>query len=251
MDATSHIQWKLSLSPPVLQSESVHLWKVDSSRLPSIKLDFEPLLSSDETERANRFKFAKDRDQFCVTRGILRWLLGHYTGRDPATLSFEYGKWGKPFLAGNSQLPDFRFNVSHTRGVALLGVARAMELGIDVEFMKREPDFRSIAQNHFSESERSDLDQARPKQLMPCFYRCWTRKEAVIKAHGGGLSVPLDAFSVSTLPFGHTERVPFRSRLAQLASLNLFHLETNSPNHAASLALQGEPRAIRCFELSS
>ena len=81
-----------------LQSDEVHVWRVslevDATEVKSLA----PVLSADERERAGRFRFHKDRDNFTVARGMLRVLLGRYLNLEPSRLEFSYGPHGRPAL---------------------------------------------------------------------------------------------------------------------------------------------------------
>jgi 4'-phosphopantetheinyl transferase len=127
---------------------------------------------------------------------LLRILLGGYTGRPPGELCFTYGENGKPALAESGPW----FNLSHSGPLALLGFSAAAEVGIDVELYDEELAGPGVAERFFSPSEVRRL-RALASEIWPsAFLRCWTRKEAFIKARGDGLSLPLDSFDVSVEP---------------------------------------------------
>ncbi|NAS13232.1 4'-phosphopantetheinyl transferase family protein [Poritiphilus flavus] len=151
-------------------------------------------LSQAEVERSEKFKFTKDQHRFILTRGVLRTLLGKYLNTDPEAVEFEYSAYQKPSLHGNHSI---QFNVGHSGSYAVLGFHRDTEIGVDVEFLNPELQPLSIAQNFFSSKEVERLGKFPKNEQIPAFYRCWTRKEAIIKALGTGLSFPLDAFAVS------------------------------------------------------
>ncbi len=177
----------------------VAVWRVplDSERT-SIR-DLEMLLSSDELERATRFYFEKDRTRFTVTRGSLRRILGTYLDYDPVAIGFSYNEFGKPQLA----MPfgtELRFNLSHTDGLAIIGVSGGRELGVDVERVRHDAGFLEVAESFFSPTEFSNLLALSPEVRPRAFLRCWVSKEAYLKARGTGLSIPLDSFDVSMDP---------------------------------------------------
>jgi 4'-phosphopantetheinyl transferase len=157
------------------------------------------LLSAEEHERAARYRVERARKNFIVTRATLRSLAAAYLGTTPLDLSFRYSKYGKPILDGPFDLRflDLRFNVSHTEGLALIAFVRTHEIGIDVERIRPQPDVRKLAERFFSLHERHSLEKLSGDELQTAFYRCWTRKEAYVKARGEGLSLPLDQFDVS------------------------------------------------------
>jgi 4'-phosphopantetheinyl transferase len=154
---------------------------------------FNQTLSEDERERAARFRFEIHRRRFIVARGLLRQALSAYLGTAPRDIRFSYGAKGKPALLGN----PFQFNVSHSEEMAVYAFALRMPLGVDVEHVRPMDDLKAIAQRFFSPGEWAVIEAMRPDQQVDAFFRCWTRKEAYIKATGDGLSYPLDKFDVS------------------------------------------------------
>lgn len=150
------------------------------------------LLSPDERARARRFVFDRHRMRFVAARGRLREILGGIVGRAPEDLVFSYGEHGKPALAGIADAPHF--NLSHSEDIAVLAVA-SRELGADVEMIR--PLQEDVAGRFFSDAEIAALQALPAADRRAGFYRCWTRKEAVIKALGSGLSLPLKTFDVS------------------------------------------------------
>jgi 4'-phosphopantetheinyl transferase len=151
------------------------------------------VLADDEIERAARFVRPSHRDRYIAGRAEMRRILGLETGRDPRDIRFRYGPNGKPSIDGGPE-----FNLSHSSALAILGVSRDGPLGIDIEKPRQIED--SVARHHFSPTEYADLNRMPAGDWLEGFYRCWTRKEAVIKASGLGLSMPLDSFDVSLVP---------------------------------------------------
>jgi 4'-phosphopantetheinyl transferase len=158
---------------------------------------FLQLLDSQETSRYRRFRFAEDRRLFLVTHGLLRFLLGHITGRHPASLSFEAGSFGKPSLHTPEEGPAVHFNVSHSFPRLLLAFHPLHQVGVDLERIKALADPDALARSHFHPAERAKLEVAEPAERLRLFYRFWTCKEAVVKAAGTGLSASLAELDAS------------------------------------------------------
>ncbi|MGD0652454.1 MAG: 4'-phosphopantetheinyl transferase superfamily protein, partial [Verrucomicrobiia bacterium] len=190
-------------SPPetlVLGCDEVHVWRATLDQTPSQIQSFLHNLAADEQARAERFYFEKDREHFIAARGVLRAILGGYLNRPPECLSFCYNSHGKPALAGESDGDAIRFSVSHSYGVALYAVTRGREVGIDIERIRFDLEVAEIAERFFSRREVAMLRTLPTEVQREAFFRCWTRKEAYIKARGEGLSLPLDQFDVSLAP---------------------------------------------------
>src|SRR5690606_18361177 len=112
----------------------------------------------------------------------------------PKSIAFTYGAQEKPALADDCGV---LFNVSHSEDCALIAVGRCEALGVDLEFMKSDRACRSIAERFFAPEEVAALEHLHGDDYARGFYRCWTRKEAFVKALGGGLSISLKSFAVS------------------------------------------------------
>ena len=153
------------------------------------------LLSADEHERAARFLSAQNGDGYIAGRGRLREILGEHLGLAPQQLQFSYGTAGKPSLSGLRDAPEF--NLSHTGDWAALAVTARHAIGVDIETIR--PLKEDIAGRFFAASEAAALAALPPDAQTTAFFRCWTRKEAFIKAKGDGLGYSLQAFEVSLL----------------------------------------------------
>jgi 4'-phosphopantetheinyl transferase len=158
------------------------------------------LLSDAERQRARRFAFDRDHRRFTVARARLRQLLAERLGTRPEAIELTQGVHGKPALARRCGYPDLRFNVSHCEDVAVYAFASGREVGIDVEAVRALRDADEIAARFFSRRENEAYLGLDPSDRPLGFFKCWTRKEAFIKALGEGLSHPLDRFDVSLRP---------------------------------------------------
>ena len=184
-------------APLALPEDEVQLWRVDLEAIRSDEPRWQKLLSSDETKRASRFHFPRDRQRFVASRALLRTILAGYLTTDPGDLTFSYSKKEKPSLGPAHAERGVTFNVSHSGGIALYAFARRRDIGVDVEQVRRDFDIEGIARRFFSAHEQSQLFDLPVAERVDAFFRCWTRKEAYIKATGDGLSLPLTQFDVS------------------------------------------------------
>jgi 4'-phosphopantetheinyl transferase len=177
-----------------LQRDVVHIWRrslaTDSRALEGAR----NVLSGEERERAARYRVEHARNAFVLTRSALRLLLGAYLNESPPSIQFQVTEYGKPLLG---PAYDLHFNVSHTEGLALLAFAQKRGIGIDIEKIRPQRDALKLARRFFSQKEREQLESLPPEELSTAFFRCWSRKEAYIKARGEGLSHPLSEFDVA------------------------------------------------------
>ncbi len=190
-------QWPPPPKRLALADHDVHLWLAQLDLKPEEITHLRGFLSSDETGRAERFRFDRDRDYFIAARGILRYILGQYLNRQPGDIAFVYSEHGKPALATGENL---QFNLSHAGALALIGLTRGRKIGVDLERMEPLPDLEEIAHRFFSANENQVLRSLPTETRQDAFFACWTRKEAYIKARGEGLSLPLHQFDVSLAP---------------------------------------------------
>jgi 4'-phosphopantetheinyl transferase len=215
----------------------VHVWTVDLDTPP---LSFDAALATmtpGERARAERFRFPRDRVRFVVGRGALRRLLGTYLRRDPARVRLTCSARGKPSLdveAGSS----LRFNLSHSGGRAVYAVSAGRELGVDVERVEPLVDMDAIASRFFSPRERTALSALSGLDRELGFYRCWTRKEAFLKALGEGLSRPLRDFDVGVLATTHASVLHVGWKRLEAGRWSLVDLD-QGPGFVGSLAVEG------------
>jgi 4'-phosphopantetheinyl transferase len=230
--------WRSSPAELTLSSAEVHVWR---ARLDLDAWCVEPLhhhLSADELQRAARFHFPRDRRRYTVARGVLRHILGRYLRRPPSELRFRYSAYGKPALADAFADAEVRFNVSHSHEMALFAVTSGREVGVDIEYLGREIRGEEIAERFFSAHERANLRALPAEMRHQAFFNCWTRKEAYIKAHGEGLSLPLDQFDVSLAPGEPAALLATRSDPQEALRWSLQTL-TPGPSYVAALAVEG------------
>jgi 4'-phosphopantetheinyl transferase len=186
----------LALKWPELRENEVHIWVVSLAQFPANSYRY--LLSPDEHNRAERFGFETDKVRFTHCRAALRTILGRYLRTSPLSLRFEYDTGGKPKLGEPHRAIEF--NVSHSREIALIALARNIAVGIDVEAVRDDFIVGDVARVAFSTRELERF-QAMPsgKQRLEIF-RIWTAKEAYLKASGKGLSVAPNSLEADALP---------------------------------------------------
>ena len=197
-DAEGECGWRRPGSPAITAGV-VDVWraelKAQKQRERALR-ELARMLSPEERVRCEKIK--RGREDFIAARGILRALLGRYLGVEGERLRFrEEGRYGKPVLAGEFEAA-LRFNVSHSGDVALYAVSGEREVGVDVERIRPDVEVERIAEQFFSGGEIAALRALEGRDRLEGFYRCWTRKEAYVKATGRGLSLPLDSFDVLT-----------------------------------------------------
>lgn len=187
--------WIAAAPAPV---ETPTVWRIDLALGADGPARCLSILSEDERGKADRYLRAEDRHRFVAARAALRTILGGTLHVDPRALTFVTGVAGKPELAGCWR-GRLQFNLSHSGAWALIAVAPACRIGVDVEAIRPMADCVAIARSHFAPDEVAALTALPPDSQEDAFFACWTCKEAFVKALGSGLAKPLNGFSV-TLP---------------------------------------------------
>lgn len=166
--------------------EDVHIWRTALNQEPAIVRKLKEVLSDDELERASRFYFEKDKNQFIVGHGFLRRTLARYIDIDPVDLRFLYGPSGKPSLTKDHG--PIRFNMSHSENLAVVAVTLDREIGIDVEFIHEIVEIDELADHFFNSLETGVREWSSSEMKRDEFFRCWVDQEAYLKALGSGLA---------------------------------------------------------------
>jgi 4'-phosphopantetheinyl transferase len=180
---------------PVLSDEQAHVFLLQLSLFNS--KDLLPYLSEDEHSRACKLKVEQKKDQFVITRGLLRQLLSNYLEKEPKEIMFSYEQHCKPIINDKVNNKSVEFNISHSGDYALIAMSLENKVGVDIEEINPGIDYQSLSKRFFSEKENKELTSLDKDEQLDAFYRTWVRKESFIKAIGKGVAFGLDRFSVS------------------------------------------------------
>ncbi|MEX0641329.1 MAG: 4'-phosphopantetheinyl transferase superfamily protein [Pirellulales bacterium] len=233
--------------PPALAGDEAHIWSVplDDPRITWTKLM--AVLAADERERAERFRLDDARRRFVTARAALRRLLGEYLQMSPAEVAFDYDANGKPRLKHSAEAFNLQFNLAHSGELALVAVARGCEVGVDVERLREVNHWREIAERYFHPRELDEIVASPPAEQLAAFMRCWTGKEAVLKALGTGVTRPLDFFVGDSQPDAGTW-LDVPAAAGSTARCWLLPLAP-AADYIGAMASVGAQRRPRCFAL--
>ena len=200
----------------MLDLNSIYVWRIGLEAAASVSEgrlgSWYGLLSFEEKKRADAFRGPGLRRDYVVAHAALRSVLGRCLGISPARVRFAPdtaresggGLMGaaasKPELMPDGGRPELRFNLSHTRGAALIGVTAGRELGIDIEWQRPMDDLEGMARSVMSDEELAIWRSLEPGERTAAFYHLWTRKEAYLKAIGLGLFRSLQEVTVPVSP---------------------------------------------------
>jgi len=228
-----------------LAAGELHVWRAALEADDAGFARVERLLSSEERRRAWRFRAEGDRRGWILAHGILRCVLGRYLGAAPASLRLAAAPLGKPFL----NIPAggwLRFNLSHSGGMAIVGLCRGREVGVDLEAVRALADEEAFARRILSERERSELSLLAEEERRRALFAGWTRKEAYLKATGEGLAVDLDRIEVCLAP-GEARICSVRGDENVAASWSLFALSP-AEGYAGAVVVKGKVARLRLWD---
>jgi 4'-phosphopantetheinyl transferase len=221
-----------------------HIWACET-RLHAAMADSKWMLTEDELQRASRFRDLEARHAFVVAHGWVRKVLSAYTDIPPHLLRFETGPYGKPFIERRLDHQNVEFNLSHSGSIAILAVTAGVPIGIDIERIR--PISSDVAAHCLTPGEVVALN-ALPSDLRnKSFMRCWTRKEAYLKATGMGLNVPLNDVEVSVHPSEPARLVLVASDADEAPRWQLFDLHP-AAGYCGALAVR--ERGFSCVEMT-
>ncbi|MGD1946194.1 MAG: 4'-phosphopantetheinyl transferase family protein [Croceivirga sp.] len=226
-----------------LNSSEIHLWAFSYNFLNKDIDLFANILCQKERDRAAKYRFEKDKISFICARGALRILLEKYTNQRSQNIVFKYDEFGKPLMEGPS-VPHF--NVSHSGDQILLGFCANHPLGTDIEKITTDFDILEIAKNHFYGDEIAALKSLPRLKRYEGFFSLWTRKEAVIKHIGKGLSLPLNSFSVSMESMNPVNIKEVKWTAKWATDHKLYAIKAPQ-NYKAALSADKKVKAFRTF----
>ena len=216
------------------KSEEVHIWTADLALWTGRDGSDIGRLSPDERRRAARFLSSRDRARFVARRGLLRRILGEYLSLPPDEIPFRYDRYGRPGLGQG----NLRFNASSSGDKAVVAVAFGRRIGVDIEQVAAFPEMSSVAKHVFSSPEFEAYSSSGKAGREMIFFRFWTRKEALVKAIGGGLSLDLAALDVSARE-GDSVREVVTGSVGRKKGVWTVRDLASPPGFSAAFALEG------------
>lgn len=227
-----------------LDSQHIHLWVGGLSRVDETLASEKECLSDPERSRAEAFTRDVDRERFIRAHAFKRRILSAYVGVSAKDLRFESTPDGKPELAWQ-QRSGLAFNISHSGDLVFVGVARDIAVGVDVEVVRAPHDLDALVRSTFSDRERRSFEALDAALQQEAFFAAWTRKEALIKAAGRGLSIEPHRVEVSIDPRLAPRVWAFDPFNAPKRRWTLWGARSSSAWFAAACC--GQVRAVRRF----
>lgn len=250
MQLTAHeCRWSQPPANHTLLQNDVHVWcaSLDQSAVKVKRLS--RTLNAEERVRAERFYFDLDRKRFIVAHGLLRTILGYYSGIKPGQLQFRYSTQGKPSLAETSNGDNIRFNLARSHGQALFAFTLNREIGVDLESMHLILEAEGFFNHFFSNQEKVVFQTLVGHEKQETFFRYWTCKEAYTKACGEGLAQPLNRIDISLAPGKPATLLSINEDVQVTSRWSLQELKS-AAGFAAALVVEGHGYQLACWKWS-
>jgi 4'-phosphopantetheinyl transferase len=150
----------------------VDIWHVELDRVSETMMEH---LSSQDLREVGRIPSREERSTFLKVRSAVRSVLAQYLGCSPDSMEFEQQPGGLSLASPASLL---RFHLSHSENLLLVAVTFARQVGIDVEFMRADLPFETLADYYFDPRDARRLRYLADSDRMRHFYQEWTSSEA-------------------------------------------------------------------------
>ncbi len=218
----------------LLEPNHIHIWSTTLSIDPVQEKHFLSLLSPDEEVRIHRIRLLPSKQRAIASRGFLRVILSYYLNVAPEFIQLGVGEHNKPYLIAPKH-PNIKFNLTHSNDEVVYAITLDAEIGVDIEKIKNEFN-AAIASRYFSVAENAELAKLALYEQNQAFYQLWARKEAIVKAIGSGLSLPLTSFTVAAKDVA--ESIELKEKTWSLQPLSIL------PNYASAVA---SAQIIKCI----
>jgi len=228
------VQWEPDGMASFTHAGEIHVFMVRADVCAETLDRYASLLGPVERTRECRFRFDRDRSRFIAAHGALRTIVGAYAAIPPAELDICYSTFGKPLLGGKGAHSRIEFNLSHAGDIALIALSKGLAVGVDVERVPAGAEWAGLADVCLSVQEKKSLESIPADRMGETVYRWWTRKEALAKAGGTGLSQPLPHYQV--VP-------PFLANAGKSSGRSVWDI-TPCPGYVASLVVEAPPDAV-------
>lgn len=231
-----------------LNTAFIDIWRSEVALSPGKIQDYHELLSEEEKERADKFTFPDKFEEYVVTRGLLRTALAHVLNQEAGSFVFDYTAERKPYLDKRYEEQRIAINVSHSHGQVLVAISLDRNIGIDIEKIRENVDYRKLAKRFFSSAEYEALVLYQGDPL-EAFFATWTRKEAFVKAVGKGIAFGLSEFDVNIDPLDAPRMLVTRWRADDVHKWHMKKIDTEQ-GYLATLVADGGKYKTRLWQHS-
>ena len=239
--------WNRGPSLLSMPLEQIHVWRIQLAHEKCDEYMMRLNLNPTELLRADRFHFVRDRLRFMTVRGFLRRLLSEYLQVPSKELEFIYNQYGKPSLPTHLNANGLQFNVAHCHEYGLVALSRDAMIGVDIEREQCGLEYMQMARAILSDQQFAQFQVLPIAVQGECFYRLWTRKEAVSKAVGLGVSMPFHTFDVSFDMSESPKITHLDAHWGQADKWALHNIDVDA-GFVAALAINCRGRSVHLFD---
>jgi 4'-phosphopantetheinyl transferase len=212
----------------------IHIWYSSLNNWKERIGELKKTLSENEIFRSEQFAFMERREDFIISRGIMRKILGRYLEMAPEQIEFKIDPTGKPYLPGSR----YQFNSSHSNDIFLIGITMENPIGVDVQHIYPISNIDLLIKRFFNTHEQEIMNSFQEEDILDMFFTIWTAKEAYLKGTGEGLRRSISSFSICRKENGLLSFSPQKGRESAPITWNIHHLHLD-PAYKAALAVKG------------
>ncbi len=217
-----------------LNLQTIAVWGIQVSKYLHDINSLNEILSDDEKLKVNNLKNTHQKKVSIISRGALRILSSAYMDVHPEGLVFSKTKNGKPFIKNSS----LAFNISHSADWIILSFGLNCNIGVDLEILRDDIDYKKIAKRFFSKDEQIALEIT--DEPIRLFFDLWARKEAIIKANSTRLLTSIKSTIIPMSNYSISER-------CEVSPWHVYAIEAGS-RYAAALAVDKNIEHQPCYD---
>ena len=197
-----NIDWEIWPPSPnctlELIDSKITCFKIDLKALSESNYgDLKKALRDEEIEKMNAYKKQSDRNLYLVAHGAFNLITKEITGILP---NINYTPYGKPYIENS----EIEFNITHSGELVLIALSKESPIGVDIEQVLPIENKSGLLEQFFHIHEIEEIRGLSPPNSDLAFYSCWTRKEAILKSLGNGLSIDTNSFYAGSFVTSNT-----------------------------------------------
>jgi len=241
--------WLTQAEDLAILSDEVHVWRASLNQPTWWVQKLEHLLAPEELNRAERLRSDKERQGFMVARGLLRAILSRYLDVEPSQLRFAGDAYAEPTLISPAPRERLSLSLSHAHELALIAISQRRRIGVSLGYLRPVPEMERIAEGLLSPQEKIIWRALPQSEKLRAFFKCWTCKQAYLKASGEGLGLPPGRLAVDIFPTEAAQLLSLDGDPSEAARWSLRELPP-APGYVAALAVEGKGWQLTCWHYS-
>jgi 4'-phosphopantetheinyl transferase len=241
--------WLAQAEDLAILSDEVHVWRASLNQPTWWVQKLGRMLSPEELRQAERLRSDKERQGFMVARGLLRAILSRYLDVEPTQLRFAGDAYAQPTLISPSPRERLSLSLSHAHELALIALTPGRRIGVGLGYLHPVPEMERIAEGLLSPQEKKIWQALPPSEKLRAFFKCWTCKQAYLKARGAGAGLAPGRLAVALVPAEDAQLLSLDGDPSEAARWSLRELAP-APDYVAALAVEGKGWQLTCWHYS-